>query len=198
MIPAPGCPARPRGCWPFKRRGRRRGASCLRCFCLSVSERSWAEAAERISRGQVRKAKQVPLSSLRGFLCVRLCVFLHFDALRSRRLLVSETSFVKRRFSPFPRSAPLRSSPLLSPRSNDSSILQNHRRSSEIIMTVYQHQLLGLIRCHNVSVVLVYLEETVDESLCACLFVQSISDGGAVNEKNLLNIIIIIITNIVT
>ena len=107
-------PARPRGCWPFKRRGRRRGASCLRCFCLSVSERSWAEAAERISRGQVRKAKQVPLSSLRGFLCVRLCVFLHFDALRTRRLLVSETSFVKRRFSPFPRSAPLLSSPLLS------------------------------------------------------------------------------------
>lgn len=36
-------PARPGGLWPFKRSGRGRAASWLRCFCLSVSERSGAE-----------------------------------------------------------------------------------------------------------------------------------------------------------
>lgn len=56
----------PRGRVPFKRSGRGLGASWLRCFCLSVSERSsWAEATERICAGQVRADNKLT------FLCAK-------------------------------------------------------------------------------------------------------------------------------
>lgn len=81
----------PRGRWPFKKSGRGRAASWLQCFCLSVSERSWAEAAERISRGQVRTAYKLQ------FLClitaiVSLCQTVILKRSRRGCLLVSVTS----------------------------------------------------------------------------------------------------------
>lgn len=169
----------PRGCWPFKRSGRGRGASWLRCFCLSVSERSWAEAAERVSRGQVRAANKLPFLLLWNCLCVSLsgCVF---KALQTSRLLVSVTSFVKRRSCPFP--------PVLSLRSNGSFILQNLQLYS------YYYPLFGLIRAYNFTLAFIYLVEDCfswsrGRSSGACLFVQSIIGGSrctrsAFNEKS--------------
>lgn len=59
-------PAWPHGCWPFKGSGRGRGASWLRCFCLSLSVS--APGPRRLKgfpKGQVRTANNFP------FLCVK-------------------------------------------------------------------------------------------------------------------------------